>query len=145
MAKPPAAAFLPTAPVGAAPCLSTRGGVEKRRVEVTSTTAVACLAAFDKWGLVFERDAALEDIAVFSRCERFLPCFVTHFSEGFIKDCPPVTLSRLEPLVVDVQVTGSGSAAHAGGGAVPRVLLSHVHSVFFAAYAFHGTSLPSAV
>jgi len=106
---------------------------------------VAWLAEFDKWGLVIERDAALEVIAVFSRCEGLLPSFVTHFSKGLIKHCPPVTLSRVEPWFVDLLVTGSGSAAHAGGGAVPRVLLSHVHSVFSAAYAFHGTSLPSGV
>jgi len=80
-AKPTAAAFLTTGPAGAAPCLSARGGVETRRVEVTSTTAVAWLAAFDKWGLDFERDAALEVIAVFSRCEGLLPSFLTHFSK----------------------------------------------------------------
>ena len=144
-AKPPAAAFLQKGPAGAALCLSARGGAETRRVEVTSATAVAWLADFDKWGLVIERDAALEVIAVFSRCEGLLPSFVTHFSKGLIKNCPPVTLSRVEPWFVDLLVTGSGSAAHAGGGAVLRVLLSHVHSVFSAAYAFHGTSLPSGV
>jgi len=144
-AKPPAAAVLPTGPVAAASCLFARGAVETRRVKVTSTTAVAWLAAFDKCGLDFERYAALEVITVFSRFEGGLPSFVTQFSKGLIKNCPPVTLSRVEPWFFDLLVTGSGSGAHAGGSAVTRVLLFHVHSVFFAAYAFHGTSLPSGV
>jgi len=112
---------------------------------VASTTAVAWLSVFDKWGLVFEREAALEVIAVFSRFEGLFPSFVTHFSKELTKDCPPVTLTRVEPWFVDLLVTESGSTAHAGGKAAPRVLLFHVHSVFPSSYVFRGTSLPSGV
>ena len=120
---------------------------KRRRLSKADAAAAAWLAAFNTWGLKYEPDVARDLVVIFSACDALLPSFITHYATGVAKLCPPANRDALESWFVDVLKTGSGcgrpgDAREGVGGGISRVMLSRVHGVFCAAYAFHGNPMP---
>jgi len=117
------------------------------RLSKADAAAAAWLAAFNTWGLKYEPDVARDLVVIFSACDALLPSFITHYATGVAKWCPPANRDALESWFVDVHKTGSGcgrpgDAREGAGGGISCVMLSRVHGVFCAAYAFHGNPMP---
>jgi len=122
---------------------------KRRRLSREDAAAAAWLAAFKMWGLDYEPVVARDLVVIFSACDALLPSFITHYASGVAQWCPPVNHEGLEQWFVDVLRTGPGHGGKGEGRAgsgdgISRVMLSRVHGVFSAAYAFHGTPLPGA-
>jgi len=136
-----------TVPTKAAPTRPTKAS--RRPMSMADTAAAAWLAAFAKWGLEYEPEVARDLINIFSACDALLPSFVTHYASGVARWCPPVNQDGLEQWFVDEISTGPGHGRPREeraerSGCISRAMLSRVHGVFCAAYAFHGTPLPGA-
>ena len=120
---------------------------KKRRRSREDAAAAAGLAAFKMWGLDDGPVVARDLVVIFSACDALLTSFITHCASGVAQWCPPVNHEGLEQWFVDVLRTGPGHGGKGKGRAgsgdgISRVMLSRVHGVFSAAYAFHGTPLP---
>jgi len=128
----------------------TRSKTAKRqRLSREDAAAAAWLAAFKMWGLDYEPVVARDLVVIFSACDALLPSCITHYASRVAQWCPPVNHEGLEQWFVDVLRTGPGHGGKGevrsrSGDGISRVMLSSVHGVFSAAYAFHGTPLPGA-
>ena len=113
-------------------------------MSMVDTAAAAWLAAFAMWGLEYEPEVARDLINIISACVALLPSCVTLYASGVARWCPPVNHDGLEQWFVDEISTGPGHGQPREERAersdfISRAMLSRVHGVFGAAYAFHGT------